>query len=209
MTTSEQRKVLDRNLLIEIKRFEKSKQSFEGTEGQYHGFLIMLGVVLITGFLWPTKNELFPPFVWLLASIPCFWQPIKKYLVFRIVWSVNKSYEKQLSQVGVAYFSNSSDGFLLETKRSDHAGERYHDPDLQVCWNGNIALFNLDNFRRLDEAYDQSAPTDKIYFPVTNLTNLFWRQIEIEDVIRLIFCSDSQVHDIVKRRRLRFQQINI
>ena len=209
MMTSEHGKILDRNLLIEIKRFEKSKQSFEEVEGQYHGLLIALGAVLITGFLWPTKNELLPAFVWLIAAIPCFWQPTKKYLVSRIVWSVGKYYETQLSHAGVAYFSNDSDAFLLEAEPTNRACERYHDPDLPVCWDGNIALFNLDCFRVLDEAYDQSATTNKVYLPVTSLTDFFWGQIEMEDAIRLIFSSDSGVDDIVKRNGIRFRQINI
>jgi hypothetical protein len=198
---------LKRSDLSEIRRFKRSKRALN-KKGSRLGLLLLALIPLIdltgTNLVLPPPLDIINVLSYLSMSAVMTFPFFQIRCAKVIAASVEKRYDEELQGDGLGYMYHRDYFFRTNTP------ERFHNPDLDECWSANTPLFNVNEWANFippttndwgeKDAYDT-------YPPAVDLQRLFLSGIDPWQKIKIVITNSAD--EIVKRRNIRFAEINI
>jgi len=198
---------LKRSDLSEIRRFKRSKRALN-KRGSRLGLFLLAFIPLMdltgTNLALPPPLDLINVLAYLSMSAVMAFPFFQIRCAKVIAASVEKRYDEELRGNGLGY-SHHRDYFFRT-----NSTERFHNPDLDECWSANTPLFNVNEWGDFippttndlggENAYDT-------YPPVVDLKRLLLTGIDPWQKIKIVITNNAD--EIVKRRAIRFVEINI
>ena len=198
---------LKRSDLSEIRRFKRSKRALD-KRGSKFGLFLLAFIPLLdlagANLLLPPPMEFSNVLAYLSMSAVMAFPFFQIRCAKVIADSVEKYYDEELRGNGLVYTHHRD--YFFRT----NSPERFHNPDLDECWSADTPLFNLNEWANFippttnewgkEDAYDTHPPA-------VDLQRLFLAGIDPWQKIKIVITNSAD--EIVKRRGIRFSEINI